>query len=273
MNRSQSLSIDHLTTSDATPVETIEIAKALECSWISIIPALPVMPELGFPNIIDDTSQHQEIRRACEDNGVRVHTMEGFLFTPEATVESFRSLFEMTSSVGASSGVAVILDADRPRVLDRFVQACEVAAEYGIRLNIEFTPVTCCGSMEDAVDFIAQSGSPKNAGIVVDTLHLIRSGGTAETISAVDPALIGAAQISDGLLNATPEYYQQTETMFERLLPGEGEFPLADICANLPPEVVIGVEVPMTAERLAGESAASRARRAVSAARRVLGQI
>lgn len=54
---------------------------------------------------------------------------------------------------------------------------------------------------------------------------------------------------------------------------GEGEFPLREILAVLPPDIVIGLEVPMRSRAEAGEPTHERARRCVRAARGLLAAV
>ena len=63
------------------------------------------------------------------------------------------------------------------------------------------------------------------------------------------------------------------EAMFERMVPGEGELPLPDILAALPPDVVVEIEVPRRSLALAGVSPIDRLRPCVTAARRLLSDI
>jgi sugar phosphate isomerase/epimerase len=123
--------------------------------------------------------------------------------------------------------------------------------------------------LDDAVRFVTGSGEP-NAGITVDVLHLMRTGGTPADLKAIDPKLIGYAQICDGPLVLDLAQWN-FEGFEQRQIPGEGEFPLADFIAALPSDVALGVEVPLKSQREAGITPAERARRAVDATRALLG--
>ena len=61
------------------------------------------------------------------------------------------------------------------------------------------------------------------------------------------------------------------EASEERVLPGEGEFPLRDILAALPAGVTVGVEVPSLRRHLAGVAPADWARIAVDAMKAAMG--
>jgi hypothetical protein len=60
------------------------------------------------------------------------------------------------------------------------------------------------------------------------------------------------------------------ESLFERMVPGEGELPLRDILAVLPPGLVIGLEVPMRTAAEAGIGPQDRLQRCVDGVHRLL---
>jgi hypothetical protein len=62
------------------------------------------------------------------------------------------------------------------------------------------------------------------------------------------------------------------EAMFERMVPGEGELPLADLLSVLPSDVVLEIEVPRRSLALSGVSPLARMRPCVDAARRLLAE-
>jgi sugar phosphate isomerase/epimerase len=60
------------------------------------------------------------------------------------------------------------------------------------------------------------------------------------------------------------------EAMYERMAPGEGELPLADMLAALPDDRVVGLEIPMRSRAEAGVSAYDRLLPCVNTARALL---
>ena len=67
---------------------------------------------------------------------------------------------------------------------------------------------------------------------------------------------------------ATSDYF--TEAIGGRLIPGEGCFPILDIIEALPRAIALDVEVPSIAMQSRGVPALERARRAVTASRRLI---
>jgi sugar phosphate isomerase/epimerase len=164
----------------------------------------------------------------------------------------------------------LVSDPDEERRLALFCALCDRAAEFGLGVNVEFVAITQLPSLRDAVRLVTRANRP-NAGIMVDTLHLIRSGSTVAELAAADPRIIGGAQFSDGPLTMASEQ-QLFEAMSERKIPGEGEFPLHDFVRALPPDVPIGVEVPLRSLKDKGVGPLERARLAVEASRRIIAE-
>jgi sugar phosphate isomerase/epimerase len=107
--------------------------------------------------------------------------------------------------------------------------------------------------------------------VLIDTMHLVRSGATPAELAAVDPEHIGYAQLNDTTLRRRLDNYME-EAMFERMVPGEGELPLPELLSALPADLVIEVEVPRRSLALAGVSPIDRLRPCVEAAQRLLSE-
>ena len=102
--------------------------------------------------------------------------------------------------------------------------------------------------------------------LLIDSMHFFRSGGTVEKLEALDSDLIGYAQISDAPMLSDGRTYME-EAMFDRLAPGDGEFPLREWIAALPTEIEIGLEVPRLVDLRGGMNPRDHAARLVKAAR------
>lgn len=261
----RTLSLDHLTIFDVGPPDLVTIAAELDVPLVSLWTQLPLKAELP---LVTEANKAETLRRMAE-TGVRLGNMECFNLTPEAAVEEFRPAVALGAELGATSLVAInAWDPEPARAQEKFAGLCRIGAEYGLRVNVEFISMGKVRTLDDAVRFVTGSGEG-NAGITVDILHLIRTGGTPADLRAIDPKLIGYAQICDGPLQLAREEWDK-EGFEQRQIPAEGEFPLADFVAALPADVTLGVEVPLKSLREAGIAPAERARRAVEATRRLL---
>ncbi len=112
---------------------------------------------------------------------------------------------------------------------------------------------------------------PPCGAVLVDALHLQRSGGSPASLAAVPPELLPYGQLCDGpLLPVWPDDDDaRVESRTDRLLPGEGEFPLRELIHSLPAGSALSVEAPVGASREL--PAAERAAQAFAAASSLLG--
>ncbi len=176
-------------------------------------------------------------------------------------------LCPMAAAVGARSLTIVEFYGGQPSVdaaTEGFAHACDVAAEEGVLLHLEFLP--WAGIPDLAAAWAVVSGADRpNGGILLDSWHFFRSGSTLEELARLPGDKVLYVQIDDG--PAEPEADLAEETQHRRLLPGEGSFDLAGMFETL--EGIgfagpVGVEVfsdDLTARpidevtRLAGDSA------------------
>src|SRR3546814_5098503 len=142
-------------------------------------------------------------------------------------------------------------------------------AAADLETQLEFGPCMGSADLPTALAAIHHVARPELR-LLIDTMHFIRSGATVADLRAVDPQRIGYAQLCDVPRVSSYAQYMD-EARYERLPPGDGELPLAEIVAALPPQIVIGLEVPRRALAEAGVGPRERLRPCVEAARLLLG--
>lgn len=134
------------------------------------------------------------------------------------------------------------------------------AHAHGVALTLEFLPESSIPDLATAQRIVTAVAAP-NLGLMFDTWHFARTGGTSEELAALPAGLITGVQISD---RVPPPPGTPYAPMFGRLLPGEGELPLVDwldIILRRDPGLTVGVEVfseeltRLTAEKAAGRVA------------------
>jgi sugar phosphate isomerase/epimerase len=267
------LAVGFLSVFALPPVEFVNLAADLGCRYIStIVQGQPLVP-LGFPpfSLKDDVALRKNLRAAMNDRGVTISLGDGFLVLPGGEMRNFCTDLDVLAELGVPRINVVSLDPDLSRTFDQFAALTELAAQRNIETDVEPVPGLTVGNLSTAVAALEYVGRP-DFRLLIDTMHLVRSGSGAADLTALDPEHIGYAQLNDTTLQPRIENYME-EAMYERMVPGEGELPLRDILSALPPDIVIELEVPRRSLALAGVGPIDRLRPCVEAARRLLSEI
>jgi sugar phosphate isomerase/epimerase len=240
----EKLGIDFISVFGLPPVAFVNLAADLGCASIStVLRPLPYNPE-GYPvsSLKADKALRREMVAALKDRGVVIELGEGFVVTPDKNAKDHAENLDIMVELGARRINMLSFDPDLARSLDQFARLAEMAAEAGLPAVTEFAPCSTVRDLPTALAAVRHVGRP-DFRLVIDTMHLVRSGGGAADLAALDPNLIGYVQLCDVPLKPViPSYLE--EATHERMVPGEGELPLIDILKVLPPDVVISVEVP-----------------------------
>lgn len=252
------LAIEFICVFGMPPVEFIELAAGIGCRKIGMAPApIVTLDGLYDPwNLLSDAALRRDTLQALKDNDVSVSLAEGFLIMPGMDVAALAPALDLAVELGAPIANACCLHPDLGGNVQGFGQFAEMAGERGLKATVEFLAGMPLGTLPLATELVRQVGRD-NAGMLIDPMHLFRSGSTAADLAATDPARIFYAQICD-LPLVSPYADFSEEARFERGAPGEGEFPLADYVRALPQGVVIGLEAPMRARLQQGQDAAQR---------------
>jgi sugar phosphate isomerase/epimerase len=267
------LGIGFLSVFALPPAELVDLAADLGCHYIStVVQGQPLVP-LGFRSysLRDDAALRKDLLAAMKHRGVTISLGDGFLVLPGAEMRSFATDLDVLAELGVPWINAVSLDPDLSRTFDQFAALTELAAQRNIRTAVEPVPGLTVGDLATALAAVDHVGR-SDFRLLIDTMHLVRSGSGAASLAAIDPDYIGYAQLNDTTLEPRVDNYME-EAMFERMIPGEGELPLRDILSAFPPGIVIELEVPQRSLALAGVSPIDRLRPCVEAARRLLSEI
>ena len=124
-------------------------------------------------------------------------------------------------------------------------------------------PMSALKTIGDAHRVIADSDA-RNVGLLIDSLHLARSGADVAEVCALDPRSIYLTQLCDAPAVRAPDMTLFDEAMSGRMYLGDGGLDLKGLVAALSPDAEIELETPVVAD--AALPAAQRARRAAEKA-------
>lgn len=261
------LSLSPLTVLDASPADQVTAAATagFDALGIRVMPAADekIHPMLG------DTRMMRETLARLTDTGLTVLDVELIFLRPEHRPQDALAVLDAGHRLGARFALVLGYDSDETRLADRFGGLCEEAQQRGIRPGLEFMKYSPVQTLEAAVRIVQRAGHPAGA-VLVDALHLQRSGGTASSLAAVPPDLLPYGQLCDGPLEPSrpTDDEARVESRTHRLYPGDGQLPLVELINALPECSALSVEAPVAAD--GGASPIERAGRAYAAAARVL---
>jgi sugar phosphate isomerase/epimerase len=156
---------------------------------------------------------------------------------------------EAAAMLGASRMKLVCDSDDHAQAAHLLARLCELAAPFGLTLDLEYMVFSGVRSLAAARQLLAAAAQP-NLRILVDALHWMRAGDTAAALQAPESEALGYVQLCDGpLLSPAGRDALIQEARTNRLVPGEGEFPLDALLAAMPPNCVASLEVPLPPDR------------------------
>jgi sugar phosphate isomerase/epimerase len=197
------------------------------------------------------------MRAVLAQAGVRLVNACTYRVTADVDPAVYRPVLSACSAFGIGTLICNSFATEEMVIVSKLAAIADLAAPFGIRLALEFIAVSAVKSIEQAARIAAATGRD-NVGLVIDALHLWRSGGSPVDLEAVDPSLFLSVQLCDGPLQAPIGDALYTEMRGGRLMPGQGAFDLRGLLRALPRDIEVEVEAPNTA--YAGLPPAKRAR-------------
>jgi sugar phosphate isomerase/epimerase len=225
----------------------------------------------GYP-IMDDAVMMRETKAALADTGLRLSDIEFVKIIPEINIPALESFIAAGASLGARHIITAPYDHDHSRLSDSLAGIAVLAERYGLSALLEFFPWTSVPNLETAAKIVGAASCP-NVGILMDTLHFDRSGGSLSKIDSIPTHWLPMIHLCDASSGkpATIEGLLQTARA-ERLPAGEGCINIAPILSAMPSDTQITLEVPM--QQMASlEGAEAVARHVHDATARFLAQL
>jgi sugar phosphate isomerase/epimerase len=267
------IGIEFISALGMPPVEFVHMAADLGCRQIgmALAPITPNPHRHAAWSLLEDAALRRAVSSALRERGVSISLGEGFMVRPGSDISDSAAALAAFCEIGTTRINMISIDSDRNRSLDQFATLVEMASAANVQATLEFGPILAVPDLPSALAAIRYVGRP-GFRLLLDTMHLVRSGAGAADIAALDPALIGYVQLCDAPRAFTMQGYAH-EAKCERLVPGEGELPLAQIIAALPPDMPLGLEVPQLSLAEAGVDTRSRLCHCIGATRQLLATV
>lgn len=258
------LSLAHLTVLPAGPLELIDAAAAAGFDAVGLR-VQPPLPGDKITPVAGDLPLLREMKRRLKASGVTVIDIEAFWLNPDSDLENLKPGLEAGVELGAKGVIVVGNDPERARLVDRFGRFCETCATLGLRPMFEFIPYSQVRSLPETQAFLAATGVT-NCGILVDALHLSRSGGSPADIAKYPAELFSYVHLCDAPMVPPPADEIRAEARGDRSFPGDGGLWLEDFVRAFAADTPAAIEVPSA--RHAGLAPAEKAKLAIERTRR-----
>lgn len=266
-------SLAHLTLIKCSAPELVYLAA--RAGYDAVSPRFIPMNVAGeFACWPEDTGIVSATKTALKTTGIKVLDMELARITDECDPRSFTPAIELGGELGAKR---LIMSAwtsssdDRNFLVDCYAETCEIAAPYGMSVDLEFPSFSRLRTLDEALD-IVRAADQDNSGILIDTLYMHLSRVDIAELSHVPSQYLNFLHISDAL----PGIADTREGMIQlardaRLYPGEGCIDFKRIIERLP-IVDYSIELPNKArtQELGFEE---HARRCLQHAKRIFGDV
>ncbi len=181
-----------------------------------------------------------DIRNVVEAGSLRVLDVEVVRIDVDGNVsEDDWHVLEVGGALGAENVLIISYCDEASKTAAALHALAERAQEYGMRACLEFMRFTKVPTLAVARRIVAEVDHPA-VGILIDTLHLARTGETVD----VPASLLPYAQFCDGLAQCGDDDEALIrDALDDRAVPGEGELPLERMLATLPAGVPLSLEV------------------------------
>lgn len=243
MYNQHKLSLAFLTVQGCPPVDLVKCAAATGYDAASLRLIAPHGLELAHP-IVGNKPLITELRNVAEDLGISFLDGEVFTLLPQTNVAEWLPVIETAAELHMPLMQITCEDPDTSRAADNLANIADKASGHGIDMAIEFMRWRSAATIEDAAR-LANAAGRDNVGILLDALHLSRSGGSPASVAALPADLMLYLQLCDAPAQQPADNAGCIdEARNARMLPGDGGLWLKELMAVLPNDITISIETP-----------------------------
>ena len=186
----------------------------------------------------------REIRKLLSNAELRLLDVEVAWIMPGPPDPWLEQLVDIAAELGAPNLLCVSSDPDPSATIAKLQRMIDRSAGTNVRINLEFGLFTEVKSISAARSIVDQLDGPYK-GLLCDTLHWARSGGTAEEIGDLPSEWLGYAQLCDAPAEGPDTNDMDAiidDAINRRMAMGAGGLPLGAMVDALPPDLPVAIE-------------------------------
>jgi sugar phosphate isomerase/epimerase len=187
----------------------------------------------------------RECRAALADAGLELLDVEVIWLKPGSDMADHKACIDIGAELGAKNVLCVASDPDMGANAARLAELCRHAEGSGMRVALEFGIFTEVKNLRTAMAVLDDVAHPLRA-LLIDPIHVDRSGTTAAEIAAVPRTLLPYAQFCDApARRPDPSDFDAviTDAIDLREQCGEGGLPLKAMYDALPAGLPLSIEL------------------------------
>jgi sugar phosphate isomerase/epimerase len=184
-------------------------------------------------------------RAALAETGLELLDVEVIWLKPDSDMGQHKSCIDIGAELGAKHVLCVASDPDMVANATRLAALCRHAEGAQMRVALEFGIFTAVKNLQMAMAVLDDVAHPLRA-LLVDPIHVDRSGTTAAEIARVPPDLLPYAQFCDARARRPdPDNFDEIiiDAIDLREQCGVGALPLKAIYDALPANIPLSIEL------------------------------
>lgn len=243
MESNPPLGIAHFSCIDVPPLEFVRLAGEIGYATIGLR-LHPAFQGAPFYTLRPGSAEMRSVKVALQQAGMAIYDIEFLVIDEAFSASELLPVLESAGELGARRLSVCGDDPDKGRFIDNLTALAALAGEFGMGVDLEIMPWRRIGTLTAAVE-AAEGTRRANVGVLIDALHLSRSGAIPADLKSVSKGLIQSVQLCDAVAERpADDAALVAEARGGRLLPGEGALPLQDLLGVVPLEARLSVEIP-----------------------------
>jgi sugar phosphate isomerase/epimerase len=191
------------------------------------------------------TATIRDAKSALADSGLELLDVEVIWIKQDSDMSMHKRSIDIGAELGAKNTLCVSSDPDMGATAARLAELCAHAEPSGMRVALEFGIFTEVKTLTAAMTVLDAVAHPLRA-LLIDPIHVDRSGSTIEQIAAVPRSLLPYAQFCDAsAVRPDPNDFDAViiDAIDLRLQCGEGILPLRAMLDAMPADIPLSIEL------------------------------
>ena len=236
-------SLAQLTVLKTSPAEISRIAAEAGYDFVSMRQIYMGLPEEPDYDLSKNKKLMEETKAVFAETGIQLLDNELARIFDGMDVKKYEPAMATARELGGRHVLSSIWTEKREYAVEKFAEACDLAKQYGLTVDLEYVPIAAVKNLAEAVNVLKTVNRP-NAGLLIDMHHFQRAGDNPEELKKLPREWFHMAHLCDAPGEIPSDRDEMTRVLREeRSYVGEGGIDVASILQALP-VVPYSIELP-----------------------------